>query len=443
MEFSFTDEQEMIRDTAAGFLAGVSDSAAVRAAMITETGYDESLWQRICGEMCWPGIHVPEQYGGLGLGYIELVATLEQMGRHLLCSPFYSTVCLGVNTLLVAGSEAQKAEYLPQLVEGGTATLAWTGGNGRWDADAVEATWIADGDGFAIDGGCRFVPDGHTAQWLLVAAREAGSEGASGISLFILPADTAGVSREWLPTMDQTRKQARVDFSGVRVGRDQLLGEQGRAWPQLATIIDLATVAVAAEQVGCAQQTLDATVAYALERVQFNRAIASFQAVKHKAADMMLRAESARSAVYYAACVAQEALDLSEAGGELAANELAGGEWRTCRRRPASPRRGAATPVFSTPAPAFSCTAGSGSPGSTTFSCTSNAPSRRRPFSATPPGIGSGSPDNFWTKMRPSNRHPDNHRTRRPPNETELQSRGRKVPRGNSRLAASPPLRRL
>ena len=326
MEFSFTDEQEMIRDTAAGFLAGVSDSAAVRAAMTTETGYDESLWQRICGEMCWPGIHVPEQYGGLGLGYIELVATLEQMGRHLLCSPFYSTVCLGVNTLLVAGSEAQKAEYLPQLVEGGTATLAWTGGNGRWDADAVEATWTADGDGFAIDGGCRFVPDGHTAQWLLVAAREAGSEGASGISLFILPADTAGVSREWLPTMDQTRKQARVDFSGVRVGRDQLLGEPGRAWPQLATIIDLATVAVAAEQVGCAQQTLDATVAYALERVQFNRAIASFQAVKHKAADMMLRAESARSAVYYAACVAQEALDLSEAANELAANELAGGE---------------------------------------------------------------------------------------------------------------------
>ena len=323
MEFSFSEEQRMIRDTAAEFLAEVSGGAAVREAMATERGYDEALWRRICAEMCWPAIHLPERHGGLGLGYVELAAILEQMGRHLLCSPFHSTVCLGANALLVAGSEEQRAEHLPRLADGATATLAYTGGSGRWDAAAVEATWAADGDGFVIDGGWRYVPDGHTADWLVVAAREAGSVGESGISLFVLPADTPGVSREWLPTVDQTRRQARLDFSGVRVGGGQLLGEAGLAWPRLAAVIDLATVAVAAEQVGVAQQALDATVAYTLERVQFGRPIASYQAVKHKAADMMLKVEAARSAAYYAACVAQEALasieSRDESGAELRA----------------------------------------------------------------------------------------------------------------------------
>ena len=315
MEFRFTEEQEMIRDTAQAFLAEVSTSEAVRAAMATESGYDLDLWQRICTEMYWQAIHIPEQYGGMGLGYVELVAMLEQMGRYLLCSPFYATVCLAANSLLLAADEAQKTDYLAQIVAGSTGTLAYTGMSGRWDAAAVEATCEPSGDGYLINGGYRFVPDGHTADILVVAARLPGSEGGQGISLFVLPADTAGISRQWLPTMDQTRKQAQLVFDQVHVPSSALMGEAGNAWPQLSKIIDLAAVAIAADQVGGAQQSLDITLAYLQERVQFGRVIASYQAVKHKAADMMLKAEAGRSAIYYAACVADEVLT----GGPMAA----------------------------------------------------------------------------------------------------------------------------
>jgi alkylation response protein AidB-like acyl-CoA dehydrogenase len=315
MEFAFTEEQQMIRETAAAFLAEVSGSEAVRRAMATEQGYDSALWGRICGEMYWQAIHVPEACGGMGLGYVELVAMMEQMGRYLLCSPFFSTVCLGANALIVAASDEQQAQWLGQLCEGKlTATLAFNGGSSRWDAESVTATWQHDGDGYVLSGDYRYVIDGHTADLLVVAAREPGSRGEDGIGLFLLPADTAGVTRQWLPTMDQARKQASVQLEGVRLGADALMGEAGQGWKPLSAVIDLATIALAAEQVGGCQQLLDMTIEYTSERVQFNRTIASYQAVKHKAADMMLKTEVARSAIYYAACVAQEALE----GGPLA-----------------------------------------------------------------------------------------------------------------------------
>jgi alkylation response protein AidB-like acyl-CoA dehydrogenase len=318
MEFAFTEEQEMIRDTAAAFLAEVSTSEAVRCAMATEQGYDPALWMRICTEMCWQAIHLPERCGGLGLGYVELVATMEQMGRYLLCSPFFSTVCLAGNALLVAGSEAQQSQWLGRLCEGTlTATLAFNGGANRWDAQAITATWRRDADSYVLNGDYRYVIDGHTAELLIVAARAEGSNGEEGISLFLLPAETAGVTRQWLPTMDQARKQAAVSLRNARLDASALMGEPGLGWAPLAKVIDLATIALAAEQVGGCQQLLDMTVAYTGERVQFNRTIASYQAVKHKAADMMLKTEVARSAIYYAACVAQEALTGGPLAGEL------------------------------------------------------------------------------------------------------------------------------
>lgn len=318
MEFAFTEEQEMIRDTAAAFLAEVSTSEAVRRAMATEQGYDPALWTRICTEMCWQAIHLPERCGGLGLGYVELVATMEQMGRYLLCSPFFSTVCLAGNALLVAGSEAQQAQWLGRLCEGTlAATVAFNGGANRWDAQAITATWRRDADSYVLNGDYRYVIDGHTAELLIVAARAEGSSGEEGISLFLLPAETAGVTRQWLPTMDQARKQAAVSLRNARLDASALMGEPGQGWAPFAKVIDLATIALAAEQVGGCQQLLDMTVAYTGERVQFNRTIASYQAVKHKAADMMLKTEVARSAIYYAACVAQEALTGGPLAGEL------------------------------------------------------------------------------------------------------------------------------
>ena len=318
MEFAFTEEQEMIRDTAASFLAEVSDSAAVRRAMGTEQGYEPELWGRICSEMYWQAIHIPEAYGGMGLGYVELVAMMEQMGRSLLCSPFFSTVCLAGNALRVAGSKAQQAHWLAQLCEGTlTATLAFNGGSSRWDAESITATWRHEGDGYVLDGDYRYVIDGHTADLLIVAARAEGTTGDEGISLFLLPAATSGVSRQWLATMDQARKQAAVQLNSVSLTADALMGESGQGWTPLSKVIDLATIALAAEQVGGCQQLLDMTVDYTSERVQFNRTIASYQAVKHKAADMMLQTEVARSAIYYAACVAQEALEGGPLAGEL------------------------------------------------------------------------------------------------------------------------------
>jgi len=318
MEFAFTQEQEMIRDTAAAFLAEVSGSEAVRRAMASEQGYESELWSRICTEMVWQAIHIPESCGGMGLGYVELVAMMEQMGRYLLCAPFLSTVCLAGNALRVAGSEAQQAHWLGQLCAGSlTATVAFNGGSSHWDAQAITATWRREGDGYVLNGDYRYVIDGHTADLLVVAARDAGSSGAQGISLFLLPATTSGVSRQWLPSMDQTRKQAAVQLDNVSLGAHALMGEAGLGWESLSKVLDLATIALAAEQVGGCQQLLDMTVAYTGARVQFNRTIASYQAVKHKAADMMLQTEVARSAVYYAACVAQEALEGGPLAGEL------------------------------------------------------------------------------------------------------------------------------
>ncbi|MCR9186950.1 MAG: acyl-CoA/acyl-ACP dehydrogenase [Halieaceae bacterium] len=313
MEFRFTEEQQMIRDTAEAFLAEVSTAAAVREAMATERGYSDALWQQISEELMWPALHIPEAFGGLGLGFVELAAMQEQMGRTLLCAPFLSTVGFAVNALLVAGNEAQQTAYLGDIAAGKTATLAFMAPGSRPDAAAIQATCRSEGDGFVLDGEYRYVLDGHTADILVLAARAPGSVGTEGVSLFVLPASTAGISREWLPTMDQTRKQARIVLENVQVERSACMGEAGQAWPALAKTLDLAAIALAAEQVGVAQQALDSSVAYTTERVQFGRTIASYQAIKHKAADMMLKVEAARSAAYYAACIADEAL----AGGPL------------------------------------------------------------------------------------------------------------------------------
>ncbi|MET4693442.1 acyl-CoA dehydrogenase family protein [Endozoicomonas lisbonensis] len=170
MEFAFTDEQEMIRDSAENFLQDNSTSEAVRAAMVTETGFDPALWERICTDMYWQALPVPEAYGGLGLGYVDLVILLEEMGRRLLCSPFYSTVCLGVNSLLVAASEVQQQQWLPQIAEGSlTATLAYTSAN-RWGTDSVQCVATAEGNGFLLSGTLKYLPDGHTAGLLIITA---------------------------------------------------------------------------------------------------------------------------------------------------------------------------------------------------------------------------------------------------------------------------------
>jgi alkylation response protein AidB-like acyl-CoA dehydrogenase len=307
MRFAFNEEQETLRTAARSFLGDHSSSAKVRQVMETERGYDPEVWKRIGAELGWPSIIIPEDYGGSGMTYVELVGLLEEMGSALLCAPFFSTVCLAGNALLVGGTEEQKQEHLPNIAFGETtATLAYTEPKGRWDASGIEAVAKKDGGDFVLNGTKMFVPDGHTADLLIVAARSQGSVAEEGVSLFVLPADTAGVERRLLPTMDQTRKQAEIKLSDVRVPASALMGNEGGGWEILSRTLDLAAVALSAEQVGGAQKCLDMSVEYSKERVQFGRLIGSFQAIKHKCADMLLRVESARSASYYAGCRAAE-----------------------------------------------------------------------------------------------------------------------------------------
>ena len=295
---------------ARAFLEEVSSGDQVREAMASERGYDEGVWKRVATELGWPALLVPEEYEGLGLTTVELVALLEEMGRALLCSPFFSTVCLGVNALLVAAGDEQKAALLPRIAAGETtATLALTEAAGSWDASGIATQARSDAGDVVLNGVKTYVPDGHTAALLLVVARDEGTQGEAGIALFAVPADTPGVERRWLPTMDQTRKQAEVTLADVRLPGSARRGGAGASregWAAVDHILDLAAVAVAAEQVGGAQKCLDLSVDYAKERVQFGRPIGSFQAIKHKCADMMVRVESARSAAYYAACLAAE-----------------------------------------------------------------------------------------------------------------------------------------
>ena len=307
MNFAFNEEQEELRAMARSFLADHSSSEQVRAAMASEPGYDAEVWKRIGTELGWPAVLVPEEYGGLGLGWIELVALLECTGEALLCAPFFSTVCLGGTALLVAGTEEQKQEHLPRLAEGELlATLAFSEAAGGWDTDDIATLARPDGGDFVLSGVKRYVPDGAGAGLLVVAARAEGSRGDDGVSLFLVPADAAGLEVRALPTVDQTRRQAEVRLADVRVPAAACLGDPGSAAVALRKVLDLAAVGIAAEQVGGAQRCLDLAVDYAKERVQFGRPIGSFQAIKHKAADMMLAVECARSAAYYAGCVAAE-----------------------------------------------------------------------------------------------------------------------------------------
>ena len=304
MNFAFSEEQEALRETVRQFMAGKSPSAEVRRLMETTEGYDEAVWRQMADQMGLQGLHIPEEYGGQGFTYVELGIVLEEMGRVLLCAPYFSTVCLAANAILNAGSDGQKKELLPGIAAGETiAALAFTEPSGRWGADGITMTYEPAGDGFKLSGEKMFVIDGHTANLIVVVARRAGTTGTDGLSFFTVDANAAGLTRTALETMDMTRKQAKLEFSGVPAA---LLGDEGTGWAALNKTLDQAAVALSSEMVGGAQQCLDMSVEYAKVRVQFGRPIGSFQAIKHKCADMLLEVESAKSAAYYATWSAAE-----------------------------------------------------------------------------------------------------------------------------------------
>jgi alkylation response protein AidB-like acyl-CoA dehydrogenase len=299
MNFAFSEEQDELRKTVRAFLDAKSDEAAVRVQMDTEQGYDKAVWSQMAGELGLTGLVIPEEFGGSGYSWVELGVVLEEMGRSLVCAPFFSSAVLAAHTLLLSGDEHQKAAHLPGIASGLTlATLAFTEPSGKWDEAGITMPATGSGTDYKLNGTKMFVLDGHIADDIFVAART-----AAGVSLFHVQGDAAGLTRTALSTMDQTRKQAKLEFNDVSA---TLVGTDGDGWNVLSRVLDLAAVALAAEQVGGAQKVLDMAVEYAKVRVQFGRPIGSFQAIKHKCADMLLEVESAKSAAYYAMWCASE-----------------------------------------------------------------------------------------------------------------------------------------
>jgi alkylation response protein AidB-like acyl-CoA dehydrogenase len=304
VDLSFSEEQDEFRLSVRRFLEAKSPSTEVRRLMETEDGYDRAVWAQMAGELGLQGVHLPEEHGGQGFSFVELAIVLEEMGRMLLCAPYLSTVVLAAGAVMNAGTPEQQAAFLPGIASGATiATLALTEPNGIWDPAGIETEASRAGESFTLDGTKMFVLDGHVADLLIVAARLPGTVGEDGISLFTVAGDAAGMTRTPLSTMDQTRKQARLELVGVPA---EPLGTPGQAWPALSKTLDQAAVAVANESMGGAQKVLDMAVEYAKVRVQFGRPIGSFQAIKHKCADMLLEIESGKSAAYYAAWAAAD-----------------------------------------------------------------------------------------------------------------------------------------
>ena len=302
MSMTFTEEQDEFRTSVRRFLEQRSSSADVRRLMETDEGYDPAVWQQMAGQLGLQGLALPEEYGGSGYGFIEQIAVLEEMGRALLCAPYFSSVVLAGTAVMQSGDDAAKTDLLPGIADGSViATLAWVENPAEWGTGSLSTTAKRSGDGYAIDGTKTLVLDGHTASLIFVVARAGG-----GPSLFAVDASASGLTRRKLETLDMTRKVAALEFAATPA---RLIADEGAAAGILDRTLRLAAVALAAEQVGAAQKCLDMSVEYAKLRVQFGRPIGSFQAIKHKCADMLLEVESARSAAYYAAWAAADGSD--------------------------------------------------------------------------------------------------------------------------------------
>ncbi len=287
-------EADDLRGVLRDYLTATSPTGTVRKLMETETGYDEGAWRQMARELGLQGIAVPEQWGGAGAGMAELAVVFEEMGRALLCSPFFATVALAIQAILASGDNAAAERFVPGLADGSaTATLILNGRLDAWDPAAVTLRAERHGTGYRIHGEAPLVIDGHTADVVLAAAST-----DAGISLLAISAESEGVRRTLRAGLDRTRKVAKLAFDGAPA---DLIGPDGGAADVLARTSDLAIVALAAEQVGAAQRCLDMAVDYAKNRIQFGRPIGSFQAVKHRCADMLVQVEGARSAELHAA----------------------------------------------------------------------------------------------------------------------------------------------
>ncbi|MFC4006986.1 acyl-CoA dehydrogenase family protein [Nonomuraea purpurea] len=289
----FDREQEELRLAVRSFLDKRSSEEEVRRLMATADGFDLRVWTDMATQLELHGLAIPEKWGGAGATRVEQGIVLEEMGRALLCGPYFSTVVLAADLLLCSGDEVAAARHLPRIASGDlVATAAVAEGRQGWDLDAVRARAERGPDGWRLTGMKTYVTDGALAELILVVC-----DTAEGLGLFAVDGAADGLTRTPLPTMDQTRKQARLEFTGVAATP---VGAVGRMRDRIEHALLLACAALATEQAGGARRLVEASTEYAKSRVQFGRPIGAFQAVKHRLADMLMESEAARSAAYYA-----------------------------------------------------------------------------------------------------------------------------------------------
>jgi alkylation response protein AidB-like acyl-CoA dehydrogenase len=294
MNFGLTEEQQLLKNSARQFFSAECPAAEVRRLMETETAHDAALWQKMA-EQGWTGLPFPEEYGGMGLGLVELAAACEEMGQALVPGAFLATVPLAGTAIFAAGSDEQKKKYLAPICGGqAQASLALLEAEASWDPAVVKLS-LENG---VLNGKKLFVPDAAVASFLVCAVRQ-GPE----LALAAVDRHAPGVTLEAQPAMDTTRKLYAVTFSAVPA---DVLATGDAARVALDRALDVSTVALAAEMTGGMQRMLDLTVAYAKTRKQFGKPIGQFQAVQHMCADMLIMLEGARSAMYYAAWCLQE-----------------------------------------------------------------------------------------------------------------------------------------
>lgn len=297
--YAFTSEQEAFRKSVRRFLEDKSPLSVVRQAIDSHNGYDRDVWALMAQQLGLQSTVIPAQFGGSGFSFVELGIVLEEMGSSLMCGPFFATVALAANVLLCSGDETAMSDFLPDLASGEkTATFAYIEQTGSPGLDSVQMKATREHTQWVLEGRKLFVLDGASADLILVTART-----STGLSLFAVDASVCGLTRRELPTLDLTRRQAEVCFERAPA---RLIGAEGQALDGLSHALDLASVALALEQVGGAERCLMSAVDYAKMRVQFGRPIGSFQAIKHKCADMFVSLESAKTAAYHAAHLAAD-----------------------------------------------------------------------------------------------------------------------------------------
>jgi len=301
MDFDLTEEQDMLREAARDFLATACPRGLVREMAKDEKGHPLELWKKM-GEMGWMGMIIPEEYGGAGASFVDLVVLLEEMGRACLPGPFFSTVILGGLTILEAGGEEQKKEILRRLAEGRLLlTLALTEPSATYTEEGIQTKATQADNGFVIQGTKLFVPDAHISDYLICAARtEETGRSEDGITLFLVDPESPGVSCTLLRTIAGD-KQCEVIFDNVNVPSSNVLGTLHEGWPILEIVLEKAVVAQCAEMVGGAREVLEMTVEYAKERMAFGHPIGSFQAIQHYCADMLVDVDGCSLVTYNAA----------------------------------------------------------------------------------------------------------------------------------------------